>query len=77
MMQNFRFTSFFFGNILRDEADDIMSKIKQTFHESTSHIHWDNHLIIVAGLEGKYVSVAFKSKASDPKDLNGMTLNYY
>jgi insulysin len=77
MLENFRFTTFFAGNIVRNEVDDLVDAIKGVFHESTSHIQMDNHLTRVANIHGQSITMPIISRSANEGDTNGVTLNYY
>lgn len=77
LLGNFRFTTYFTGNLLRDEHDRLVSLIEHTFRESTASIAIENHRTLVANLRGLALVAPFVSRSTDQQDLNGATLNYY
>jgi insulysin len=77
MLENFRFTTFFSGNILRDEAINLIDVIQDIFHETTNHIQVDNHLTRVANIHGQSIAMPIISRSANEADPNGVTLNYY
>ncbi|KAM3136308.1 hypothetical protein pb186bvf_011607 [Paramecium bursaria] len=75
--KNFRLTTFFSGNILRNEVDDLVHSVRQIFHESSYFTNEESHQFNVKDLKGKSIVVAMKHRGSDETDLNGVTINYY
>lgn len=77
MLANFRYTTFFAGNVLREQADRLVSGIRDVFQETTSHIQINNQLLKVIDLRGRSITLPSISLSSDTKDQNAITLNYY
>ncbi|CAD8081384.1 unnamed protein product [Paramecium primaurelia] len=77
MLENFRFTTYFTGNILRDEVQSLQNQIPKIFDESTSHIRIQNHITQVSDLSRKSIVYSLVSKSTNQLDTNGVTLNYY
>lgn len=77
MLENFRFTTLFTGNVLRSEADEFVHTLKSTLNLKSSHAKTHHHDYDVLNIQGNSFVYPMMSMKKDPTDLNAVTLNYY
>ena len=76
-MSNFRYTSFFTGNIFKEESDRFMTQMNGIFNDRTNDVVIERREFDVINYSGRSIIVPLVSESNDEQDVNGATMNYY
>jgi insulysin len=74
-LRNYRFTSFFTGNIFKEEAEQLVAYLRS--NDRSNRVELAKRNFQVVSTRGRSIVVPMVSESADPLDTNGVTMNYY